>query len=300
MMPGEASLAPTLRLLGEVFPGAPGADPDYLAWLYCDNPRGPVIEANADDELGRLGHYAVIPTTLRCAGATVPAALSLNTAVHERGRGQGLFVRLAEEALRDAERQGVACIVGVANANSTHGFVQRLGFTLAGPLPVQLMVPLPGARTVAIRDGLPEHGRLEWILEGTAGAGCSGAWNAESLQWRLRAPHARYVVHDGGDWLAVTTQTHQARVPVAVILAVLAARPLTAAESAALVRRVCARHHAPVALHAGINDAVVFRSVPLPGRLRPSPLNLIVRGLGSWRMTESRFSRFEFLDFDAY
>ena len=39
---------------------------------------------------------------------------------------------------------GVETVVGVANANSTPGFVKRLGFELLAPLPASVMVPTPG------------------------------------------------------------------------------------------------------------------------------------------------------------
>jgi GNAT superfamily N-acetyltransferase len=297
---GEPSdIAATQDLLAEVFPGTRVSDEAYLRWLYLDNPDGPAIEANLDDERGRAGHYAVVPCRLAEDEADVPAALSLNTAVHERARGGGVFTRLAEDAYAAALARGRTAILGVANANSTPGFVRRLQFDLLGPLPARILAPLPGA-PVPLRDGLPEDRRLGSILAAaTEPAGASVRWTPQSLRWRLASPAADYAAHDGEDWIAVTTVDRSHAVPVAVILAVLAARPLTGREARALVRRACAAHRAPVALHVGHNDRVPLRGLPLPARWRPSPLNLIFRRLQG-DAPAPRFARLEFLDFDAY
>ena len=137
----------TASLLERVFPDAPRiSGRRYLHWLYEASPFGPVIQANLDDPGGRAGHYALVPVALTDGGAPFEGALSLNTAVAERARGGGVFVKLATEAIDEAERRGVRLVIGVANANSTPGFVRRLSFELAGPLPATVLVPIPGAR----------------------------------------------------------------------------------------------------------------------------------------------------------
>ena len=77
-----------------------------------------------------------MPIELADGDQPFTGALSLNTAVHERARGGGVFTRLAEETYDKARVRGIRVVVGVANANSTPGFVKRLGFTSIGPLPV--------------------------------------------------------------------------------------------------------------------------------------------------------------------
>jgi hypothetical protein len=79
---------PTRRLLAEAFPDDPKFSRDaFLDWEY-DSPSGQVIERNRDDEVGRLGHYAVLPQRWQRDGVVEPWALSLNTAVSERARGE--------------------------------------------------------------------------------------------------------------------------------------------------------------------------------------------------------------------
>lgn len=180
MIRGDAD-APTAALLEEVFPGTRVGRADYLRWLYRESPFGEVIEANLDDDAGRAGHYAVVPVELAVDGSPRPAALSLNTAVHPRARGGGTFVRLASECYDAARERGIEIVVGVANANSTPGFLRRLEFELVTPLPAQVLLPLP-SRTARgwLRSGwADDEAVLASLLGGGDGAGEGGGARAE-------------------------------------------------------------------------------------------------------------------------
>jgi GNAT superfamily N-acetyltransferase len=297
---------PTAKLLAEVFPRTRVSRADYLEWLYSGSPFGQVIEANLDDEQGRAGHYALVPIALSRDGVDRLVALSLNTAVHERARGGGIFVRLASAVIEQARQQGVEAIVGVANANSTPGFIGRLGFRLLTPLPASVLLPVPGRG-----DGLasawvdPAAFSSGGLVEGAEpllaapDTGEARRWTTKTLRWRLAQPGARYALHRSDGLLAVSCAERRAGVSVAVILKVFASEPVPARARAALVRAACGFHRAPAALFVGLNELVPFRGVPLPARLRPSPLNLIYRSLVE-PPDEAVFVRFELLDFDAY
>lgn len=297
----------TAALLARVFPDADRISrPEYLRWLYESSPFGPVIEANIDDEEGRAGHYALVPIALTSSGAEWAGALSLNTAVDERARGGGVFVRLATAAIETAQGQGVGTIVGVANENSTPGFLRRLSFELISPLPATILVPLPGrrrrVRSMWADEGGFEPGGVAGGLDAllTAPArGLARAWTPETLRWRLASPGSRYALHRSEHALAVTAVDRSNRVPVAVLLKVFASAPPSAAERRAIVRAACRVHRAPLAIHVGLNDMVAFNGLTLPKRLRASPLNLIVRRLDEAASSDT-VARFEFLDFDAY
>jgi hypothetical protein len=300
------AIAPTAALLGEVFPGKRPARTDYLQWLYHDSPFGEVVETNLDDERGRIGHYAVVPIALVADDVPELGALSLNTAVHERARGGGTFVRLASETFSKARERGITAVVGVANANSTPGFVRRLEFELIGPLPVNVLVPVPGSArgfqsrwaTQAALSSEAIATELGPLLAAPA-RGRARAWTIETLRWRLAQPGARYALHRSDELLAVSCLDRRHGVRVAILLKVFAASPVPAPARRALVRAACRFHRAPLALHVGLNDLVDFRGIPLPERLRDSPLNLIYRSLGD-EPRRGSIVRFEFLDFDAY
>jgi GNAT superfamily N-acetyltransferase len=298
---------PTRRLLAEVFPGSDVADADYLRWLYRDRPDGAVVETNVDDEQGRAAHYALVPCRFATPKGTIGVGLSLNTAVAERARGGGVFTRLAEATIDQARERGITAVVGVANANSTPGFLRRLGFTLLGPLPATVLVPRPGrgprvasasAAGVDIAAD-PAIGELLAAVPQTR-RGVEPVWTPESLAWRLRSPRRAYAVHRGDGVLAVSTRERRSGVNVAVILTVLADHDVARAEAEAVVRAACRYHAAPVALHVGRHAGLDLRGVPLPPRLRPSPLNLIFRWLDDEQQAAPHVGRFELLDFDAY
>ena len=177
-----SGLEATAQLLSEVFPGSHIANVQYLRWLYEQSPFGGVIESNLDDDRGRAGHYALVPITLARDGVDHPAALSLNTAVHERARGGGVFVELGERTVGKAAGLGVESVVGVANANSTPGFVRRLGFDLLAPLPAKMITPLPGT-SAAIHSADIRRGSDGWGLGSDATRSCAVPRRGEARRW---------------------------------------------------------------------------------------------------------------------
>jgi GNAT superfamily N-acetyltransferase len=301
-----SAISQTSALLAQVFPGSNISQPEYLRWLYEQSPFGSVIDTNLDDELGRAGHYALVPIVLTRDGVDRPAALSLNTAVHKRARGSGTFVRLASAAIAEARRRGVETLVGVANAKSTPGFVRRLDFELLTPLPASVLLPTFGTRG-GTRSGWADTGAFAYgglaansePLLVAPSTGEARRWTPETLRWRLVRPGARYALHRADDLLAVSCQDSRYGIRVAILLKVFAASRVSDRSQRALVRAVCHFHRAPIALHVGLNDLVDFRGTALPKRLRESPLNLIYRSLETEPRTAS-IARFEFLDFDAY
>lgn len=303
----DNTIAATATLLSEVFPESHVVRTEFLSWLYEQSPFGHVIEANLDDERGRIGHYALAPILLATRdGTDRAAALSLNTAVHERARGGGVFVRLASQALADAQGQGIEAVVGVANANSTPGFLHHLGFELLTQLPAKVIVPLPGSggnvQSDWVGSGAFSPGGLAALSEEFISAPTSGEarrWTLDTLRWRLARPGFHYALHRGDNMLAVSCADRRYTVPVAILLKIFAVDRIPGRVQRALVRAACRFHHAPLALHVGLNETVDFSGVALPRRLRESPLNLIYRSLGASKRPAS-IVNFEFLDFDAY
>lgn len=297
----------TMRLLQDVFPGARSGQLEYLQWLYRESPFGEVVETNLDDRSGRVAHIAVVPRAFGTGLQPLTFALALNIAVAARARGGGLFTSLAGETLMRARENGVRAVFGVANANATPGWVGRLGFTLITPLPVTVLVPLPipGPRVVtssALNTPIVGDSALEELLNASMNPqrGLEPLWAPKTLAWRLAQPGNRYVLHRGSGLLAVSTSTRHGPANVAVLLALFADHHLERPEIQSLVRSACRVHRAPAALHAGLHSRASFEGLPLPARLRPSPLNLIFRWLDDTQIAAPHIGRFEFLDFDAY
>lgn len=252
--------------------------PAVLKWLYVDNPDGIVVGFDAYDGDKLAAHYVCIPTLVRVNGAPVRALLSLNTATHPDYQGKGLFSKLAEMTYQLAAEQGYYCVYGVANANSTPGFVRKLGFQSIQPLEAMVGV-----------------GRLGVNFEQASNnAQFERVWTPESLRWRCANP-ANLV---SGFMTAGS----------AGFYAPAFGRMLPAyAELPGVHGSGPFMHRAPLSplrLYLGLVPDKACRFLTyqrIPQRFRPSPLNMIFRPLTveAVRLEAGRI-HFSFLDFDAY
>lgn len=293
----------TNRLLHEVFPrDLKYNDESYIEWLYRKSPSGVVVEANRDDESGRIGHYAVVPQRWWDNGREVKVVLSLNTAVSERARGIGLFTRLAEETYANAEAMGVAWVIGVANANSTPGFIRKLGFSLKGPLDARFHLGWSWSRPRVIEvsdaDCIRDHLELAAKLRGPEEF--ERLWDIEELSWRLSNPAASYHIVRIGNCLVVATRSRICGLPMCVILKIFVAGESSSVSMGRIARSINRHLHGITCVYGGFNRRVPPTGLRIPERLRPSPLNLIVKGLGDPSRESRPLSVMEFLDFDAY
>src|SRR5258708_2073413 len=121
-------------LLSSVFPDTKKYTPQFLDWQYNQNPSGKVVGYDAFLNGELVGHYVTIPVLYSFNNENIKGLLSLNTATHPSHQGKGLFTKLAQRTFDFAQGQGFKFVIGVANQNSSHGFINKLGFTLVAPL----------------------------------------------------------------------------------------------------------------------------------------------------------------------
>lgn len=152
---------------------------EYLKWQYLENPNGKVVAYNAYTQDGKIAaHYATIPVVMLIDNQKVPGLLSLNTATHPDHRGKRLFTDLAQLTYDYGKEQGRKFVIGVANANSTHGFLKYLGFYLIAPLEVKVGLGSP------YRQDSTEKKHHIYYDETT-------------MRWRLRCPFYSYSLRKG-------------------------------------------------------------------------------------------------------
>lgn len=174
LQPETLQVKEILSLMNSVFERKTKFTEPFLRWQYLDNPNGPVVGYNAYAEDGTLAaHYATVPILMHLGGRTVKGLLSLNTATHPNHRGKKLFTCLAEKTFEYAKDSGYSFIIGVANANSTHGFLKHLGFSFVAPLKVKVGVGEP------FRDAIPDE--MNRVF-----------YDKAMLKWRLACPEFRY------------------------------------------------------------------------------------------------------------
>lgn len=273
-----AALAQYGALFAACFPGTDKFTPAYLDWLYVANPDGAAVGYDAWDGERLAAHYVCVPARAWIEGKEVRVLLSLNTATHPDYQGKGLFTKLAAMTYEAGAEAGFDGCYGVANANSTPGFVRKLGFQLVRPL--EARVGLGSLRHAQ----KPAPSALSF----------ERSWSPEALAWRCANPHNR--VHRRGKGCRL--QFHAAAekgVPAYAELdaASVAVQPDGQAPAAF-----------PVRLFIGLApDATsnYWNYASIPQRLRPSPLNLIWRAFND-RVPQLDPARiqFTFLDFDAY
>ena len=130
------------------------------------------------------------------------------------------------------------------------------------------------------------------------------SWDAEFLRWRLANPDNAYVLHVGPDAIAVSARDHgPLGIPFAVLCKVFPRRGATLPlDSGRYVTAACRAHRAPVCVYGGWNAHVRVRGVPVPKRLRPSPLVVVFKSFDEERAPTPAFrlDTWEFLDGDVY
>lgn len=298
------------ELLDAELPDPRFVDARYLDWLYDENPDGPAIQAEADEDGVRVAHYALVPQTYRNAAGPAPLLFSLNAVTRRGTQRKGYWSQLGLEVFAAATAQGKKLVIGVPNEKSTPGAVKYLGYRFLGPMPVAVALPtgggggwehhevddafLTGDRFAELATDLDQHEAANW----------TNSYSPERLRWRLARPHGRYSLHVDDDLVVVSTRSALGPVPMAVVLKLLPRgprrldQPLSARHA---VNAVCRHHRAPAAVYAGFNALVRVRGIHPPHRLRPAPLNLVVHSFSDEVPQETfRLDTFEFLDLDAY
>jgi GNAT superfamily N-acetyltransferase len=274
-----AALAQYGELFTACFPMTDKFTPRYLEWLYVSNPDGRAVGYDAWDGERLAAHYVCIPARAWVEGREVPVLLSLNTATHPDYQGKGLFTKLASMTFEAGASQGFDGVYGVANANSTPGFVRKLGFQLVRPLEARIGVGGLRHAPRAAPDALSFERK----------------WSAEALRWRCANPHNPVFMRNGGGKLRFHAAASGHKLPAYAELDADGLM-LAAPEGAPML--------SPLRLFIGLApdaSSSYWNYASIPMRLRPSPLNLIYRSFAP-RVSALDPSRiaFSFLDFDAY
>ena len=277
----EAAYADYVQLFAKCFPMSSKYSRDYLDWLYRCNPDGLVVGYDARDGDRLAAHYVCIPARARVGGQEVKILLSLNTATHPDYQGKGLFTQLAERTYMAGADLGYDCVYGVANANSTPGFVRKLSFQLLGPL--RAMVGL---------------GALGIDFTKTNALQFQHSWSSTALAWRCASPVNPVIVR--------TERNRTVFLAPALFGGVCMATAEIIDEAINTETFVDIRGGiaSPLRLFVGMVPSAAQRwaiYAGIPKIFRPSPLNLIYRSLsGRVKSIDPDAIFFNFLDFDAY
>jgi GNAT superfamily N-acetyltransferase len=239
---------------------------EYMEWLYRDNPFGEAVGFDAYDGEVLAAHYVTTPVNYAYNGRQWKGLLSLNTATHPDYQGKGLFTKLAGETYNYASQNGYEFVIGVANQNSTHGFLKKLDFKLISPLDVYLILG-SGVETKVSSDSL-----------------FTSSTDDTYIKWRMKNPQTSYFVSNG----LYYSKTHNRFIDVCMGTKY---KQTSMNNNAQMIRMTMGVNNNPKALF----------KFKLPDKLKPSPLNLILKPLvSSFPELEKKDIFFETMDFDAY
>ena len=247
---------------------------EYIKWLYFENPTGSVLGYDAFDNNKLVAHYACIPINICYLGKSIKSLLSLNTATLPEYSGQGLFTSLATKTYILAKKQSFSLIIGVANANSTYGFTNKLDFELITPLNVKLYYQHPQKKI----DFKSHFYRI---------------WNQQEIKWRIANPHYKYYQSQHNLYsqinnlgLKVWINTNKLIINENDLLSIQ--NPFSILPK----------------LWIGLDNSLIWNkkySINLPKFIRSSPLNLIIKHLNGKRINlDINTIKFYSADFDVY
>lgn len=254
------------KLLSEVFPSTKKYTAEFLNWQYNLNPNGSVIGFDAFFNGELAAHYVTIPVEYIQNKTKYKGLLSLNTATNSKFQGKGLFTKLADKTYELAKNKGYQFVIGVANQNSTHGFIKKLGFQLIAPLDAYIYVG--DNKKAIVSDALFQSYMSEVVMN-----------------WRINNPSNPYLFSNG----FIYSETDK--------------KPIKACLSKAKITQQKNNTSFLLKMAIGINNKPnTFCKIKIPDRLKPSPLNLIFKKLNPEfdLQINAQNTFFELIDFDAY
>lgn len=298
-------------LLFEVFENERFIKVDYLKWLYRSSPEGKEISSEHYEKGKIRGHFCTLPQDFNNNKSKKNLLFGhiLNIAVADDMRGKGIFITLARNCIKKNISKGTDALWGVANANTTHGYVAYLKFRLVCGLPVKMGIAIPFSKTSTYhinKKFLRSKFYTSQINNFTfcnSSPGFKRRWDGKLLNFRLRSPIGNYffTINKGG--ILISTFDTVGSIKIMIILKIISKeKKMNSSYRNDLIRSACKKHSTIFYLYTGFNKSVDILGIPLPRKILPSPLNLIYRPLSRSSPTKNKidFHSVEFLDFDAY
>ena len=101
----------------------------YWKWWYTQNPAGSSVIWLAECDHKIIGHYGIVPITMKVGDAYVTGSFACDAAVHPDYQGKGLFSSIVNRMCLDAAENCIPLTYGFANTNSgpTYRRYERMG-----------------------------------------------------------------------------------------------------------------------------------------------------------------------------
>jgi len=262
------------QLLTKVFPSTDKFTNEFLEWEYLHNPNGPVVGFNAYFGTKLVAHYATQPISVLIHGSKIKGLLSINTATHPDHRNNNLFLKLVNLTCDYAKNNDHNFIFGIANSNSTHGFINKLGFQFVTSLKTKIGIGK------IFKISVDENHSFERI------------WTERDLLWRVNNPSKQYFINNNEiiapvDKFSINAPMHviDKDLPKNLNLPILKGLNL-------------------IKLYVGIDNSIDWKKsyyFDIPKQLKPSPLNMIFKDLTQNELKlDSKSVKIRLIDFDGF
>lgn len=128
----EKQIIPLLKL---VFKLPMFEDEKYWNWMYKNNPTNLIKIWVAEDNEKIVGHYAVMPVSMKIDDNLQIGTLSINTAVHPDYQGQGIFPTLAKQTYNELTEEGIPITYVYPNERAYPIYIKKLDWFEIPSLP---------------------------------------------------------------------------------------------------------------------------------------------------------------------
>jgi hypothetical protein len=118
---------------------------EYWRWEFQDCPAGPATIWVAESGEGIVGHYAVRPVRMQCAGELILGSTSIDAMTHPGYRREAVFATLGQSAYVEVERQGPALTYIFPRKISMIGTIEKFNWEYLCSLAV-FVKPLNASR----------------------------------------------------------------------------------------------------------------------------------------------------------
>ena len=276
-----AYLPQYLNLYRACFPNALHLRHEYLTWLYDSNPVGSFIGADAIVGSEVVGQVVAIPCEYILRNESVRGLLAVNVAVHPNYQGKFLFKKLGLKMCEFGADAGYDFVIGVANAAATPGWKRQMGFQVIKPLDAMLGI---GELGVFSSDSVLRNTEFKHN------------WQESTLTWRCNNPNNKVFLNNkSGNSLSAFCASGKFGISA------YAEIPHIEIDTHRTMNH-CLKFIQP-RVFLGLNPGYKYKKnyIPVPEKLRPSPLNLIYKNLNnSTDILSPESCLINFLDFDAF
>jgi GNAT superfamily N-acetyltransferase len=113
---------------------------DFWNWKHIENPFGPSTVILAYDGSTLIGVRAFMKWNFTNNSTTIKCARAVDTAVHPKYQGKGIFTKLTLQALDDCNKEGIKIIFNTPNKASKPGYL-KMGWKENGKMFLRLTTP---------------------------------------------------------------------------------------------------------------------------------------------------------------